>query len=168
MYIRDQQWLHMHAGYQWWPHMYAGINGGPTYMLAVHICRGSRVVAHVQGSRICMLGINGGHVCQGSTVAAHIYVRINSGRAWMSAINDGCIWGSTVATNVWWGLTMAAHVSSSMVVANINYIFSTIVWKQEFRDRHFIGRYLCWVRSTNYLIKVKRKIICSESIQCFV
>ena len=37
------------------------------------------------------------------------------------------VWGSTVATNVvCWGSTVAAHVSSSIVIANINYVFSTI------------------------------------------
>ena len=36
------------------------------------------------------------------------------------------VWESTVATNVCWGSTVAAHVSSSMVVVNINYVLSAI------------------------------------------
>ena len=34
------------------------------------------------------------------------------------------VWGSTDATNVCWGSMVAAYVSSSMVVANINYVLS--------------------------------------------
>ena len=33
---------------------------------------------------------------------------------------------STVAAYVCWGSTVATHVSSSMVVANINYVLSTL------------------------------------------
>ena len=68
------------------------------------------------------------HVCRRSMVAAHncedqqclcMYV---GNQLWLHMY----VWGSTVATNVCWGSTMATHVFSSMVVANINYVLSTI------------------------------------------
>ena len=66
------------------------------------------------------------YVCQGSMVAAHkcedkqwlsLYV---GSQLWLRMY----VWGSMVATNVCWGSTVAAYVSSSMVVANINYVLS--------------------------------------------
>ena len=63
------------------------------------------------------------HVCWGSMVAmhkcedqqwCHMYV---CNQLWLHMY----VWGSMVATNVCWGSMVAVHVSSSMVVANINY-----------------------------------------------
>ena len=56
------------------------------------------------------------HVCGGSTVAAHKC----EDQLWLRMY----VWGSTDATNVCWGSMVATYVSSSMVVANINYVLS--------------------------------------------
>ena len=68
------------------------------------------------------------HVCWGSTVATHkcedqqwLHVYICN-QLWLSM----CVGGLIVSTNVCLGSTVATHVSSSMVVANINYVLSTI------------------------------------------
>ena len=58
-----------------------------------------------------------------------IIVSINSGCACMSAINCGWVGMSGdqwLPQNVCWGTMVATHVSSSMVVANTNYVLSSI------------------------------------------
>ena len=58
----------------------------------------------------------------------HINVRINSGCACMSAISCGCVCmsGDQRLPQMYAGDQQWSHVSSSMVVANINYVLSSI------------------------------------------
>ena len=57
-----------------------------------------------------------------------IVVRINSGCACMSAINCGCVCmsGDQRLPQMYVGDQQWPHVSSSVVVANINYVLSTL------------------------------------------
>ena len=57
-----------------------------------------------------------------------ITVRINSGCSCMSAINCGCVGmsGDQGLPQMYVGDQRWPHMSSSMVVANINYVLSTI------------------------------------------
>ena len=78
----------------------------------------------------CVFGINAGHnvmYVEGQQWPS-INVRINSGCPCMSAINCGCICmsGDQWLPQMYVGDQRWPHISSATVVANINYVFSTI------------------------------------------
>ena len=80
--------------------------------IAAHECWGPTVDTCIPGSTVAE------HKCEDQQ-----WLRMYVGnQLWLCMY----VWGSRVATNVCWGSTVAAHVSSSVVVANINYVLSTI------------------------------------------